>query len=356
MEVITPHVEWPKKEDSSGIISEEPSSIEPESEDEPPALPKRRPSQMLSQSVRASTPKEDITEHSETDITEDKSEKTQEEVDLLLSLKAKPQISQSEGSCSGYIPATRAQSEKLHDLEEDSGSDERCYSARKRGPDRRLLNFQEFDMKALLDVRQELTSPRTITPSVNEQVVLSTRAGSHGSIGSTDVRLQVLIQHTESTVTVYCDLKDKVSVIFSIILKHLDLSETVGEDFGLFHPAQKNRIPVYDTVKSLHLNNDDLLIFKHILGLWMPKKKKPKFRDSYKLFMPRIPKLDSSTSIDSQLKNSSAIPVPIHYEDSLTSESVDMNILTRFTSCLEAKGGNDFDNHSKCKILIPCYS
>lgn len=224
----------------------------------------------------------------------------------------------------------QSRSEMIH----STGSAPASRRNSRKNADKRLIDTLEFDMKALLEVKKQ-------TEEDEKKNILSTR----GSINENDIRLKVLVQHTEKTLIVYCDLKDKLSTLFNLILSKLELSDAVGENFGLFHPAQKNRIPSYVTIKSLHMSNDALLIFKHLYDMYTPPKKKKqsaKFRESAKNFLriPKIPKEDTSQNSSDSDEKDELLPKVYHgYFDSPTCMPVDINILQNFLNWLEANNG-----------------
>ena len=128
--------------------------------------------------------------------------------------------------------------------------------------------------KDLLSVAK-LSQPSVVSTEEEklESVILTTRTAS-GSLGGTELRLQILIEAKEETITIICDYKEKAQGLYSVIFEYVGIKTTVEDSYGLFHPAQRHRIPSYVTLKSLSIESGDLLVFKHILAT--PKKKRSK--------------------------------------------------------------------------------
>lgn len=193
-------------------------------------------------------------------------------------------------------------------------------------------------------------------PTSNESnldIILSTKI-IPGNVGGSEIRLQILLEEKEETITIICDFKDKVQALYRCLFEFLEIKHSYEDAYALFHPTQRQRIPPYVTIKSLNVSSGDLLIFKNLIISKTPKKKSR--TKNYKNFLRKSNKPRWITTKDSNsLENDHSNSYKPYKLSSITTEllqtrHVEISIIQNFISWLNDKNGMFLFFFLLCKI------
>jgi len=172
----------------------------------------------------------------------------------LVSKKTKthvPSVSQSEGSVRPPGSPTRLNSvSKLLAISTMAVPEEILESSNRRpAGGSHIVGVTRSHSKTLLDIVPP--SPRAV-PTCSSAPVVRANLKS--------LALQILLEN-QTTITVTIDINSKVHALVESLPRWV---ETVSaEDYGLFHPSMKNRIPPNASWKSLsYIKDQDLLVLK----------------------------------------------------------------------------------------------